>query len=393
MGVGMRSTASLAIAVALSCLWPSRAPAQDLARGTVVDPVRCAGDPAQSYALYLPSAYSPDRKWSLLLAFHPAGLGRQMVETYQMAAEQHGVIVAASNNARNGPYEISMAAAQAMSADVSGRFSIDLRRLYLTGMSGGARVALRIALANDNVAGVIASSAGYPDSQPRDQVAFALFGTAGTEDFNYIEMRLLDRRLSSPHFLAVFEGGHTLPPEEVALEAVEWMELQAIRSGRRDRDDALVARLLQKRRARIGASSDETRTVYLLEALARDFRGLADVSAEAARLRELTRRPDVRRALERERESDDGEARTLDALLALEGQLGGDRRAEALMTLRQRLTALSRRASAAADTPERRQARRVLRAMAAGASARVQDKEYLALLRQVVDTFGAARAH
>jgi hypothetical protein len=260
-------------------------------------------------------------------------------------------------------------------------------------MSGGARVALRIAIANDNVAGVIASSAGYPDSRPREKVPFAVFSTAGVEDFNYVEMRLLDRALSSPHFLAVFDGGHTLPPEEAALDAIEWLELQAMQSGRRDRDDVLLARLLEKRRARIAASSGDTRTVYLLEALARDFRGLADVSAETARLGELTRRSDVRRALKREHESDDEEARTMDALLALEGQLGDDRRTSALMTLRQRLTALSRRASEDADTPERRQARRVLRAMAAGASSRAQDKEYLTLLRESVDRFGAPRAH
>ena len=65
------------------------------------------------------------------------------------------------------------------------------------------------------IAGVIASSAGYPDSQPRATVPFAIFGTAGTEDFNYIEMRQLDRKLTSPHFLAVFNGGHMLPPDAV----------------------------------------------------------------------------------------------------------------------------------------------------------------------------------
>jgi dienelactone hydrolase len=387
------SKMSLALVAAISCLWAPAAQAQDLPRGEVVDRVPCAGDPAQTYALYLPASYSPERRWSLLLAFHPAASGRLMVEKYRAAAEQYGFIVAASNNARNGPYEISMAAAQAMSADVSGRFSIDLRRLYLTGMSGGARVALRIALANPNVAGVVASSAGYPDSQPRDKVAFALFGTAGTEDFNYVEMRLLDRRLSSPHFLAVFEGGHTLPPDEVAFDAIEWLELEAMQSGRRQRDDALVARILAKRRARIAAADSAGDIVYLLQALVRDFRGLADVSADAGRLDELTRTSEIRRALARERSSDDEEARTLDALLALEGQLGADGRTGALMALRQRLTALSRKASADADTPERRQARRVLRAMAAGASARVQDEEYLALLRQVVDTFSAPRAH
>ena len=196
-------------------------------------PVQCADDPAQSYALYLPSTYSPERTWSLLLAFHPAARGRLMVEKFQAAAEQYGYIVAASNNSRNGPYAVSSAAAQAMSADVGRRFSIDPQRVYLAGMSGGARVAMGIALAKNNIAGVIASSAGYPDSQPRDSVPFAVFSTAGTEDFNYLEMRLLDRKLSSPHFLAVFEGGHTLPPDDVAFDALEWMELQAMQSGRR----------------------------------------------------------------------------------------------------------------------------------------------------------------
>src|SRR4029450_10547964 len=99
-------------------------------------------------------------------------------------------------------------------------FSIDPQRVYLAGMSGGARVATGIARANNNIAGVSASSAGYPDSQPRASVPFAIFGTAGTEDFNYIEMRLLDRKLSSPHFLAVFPGGHTLPPDDVAFDAL-----------------------------------------------------------------------------------------------------------------------------------------------------------------------------
>jgi secondary thiamine-phosphate synthase enzyme len=108
----------------------------------VVDPVRCVEDAAQSHALYLPSNYTPDRRWSLLLAFHPAARGRQMAEKYQAAAERYGYVIAASNNARNGPLAISAAAAQAMGADFSRRFSIDPKRIYLTGMSGGARMAL-----------------------------------------------------------------------------------------------------------------------------------------------------------------------------------------------------------------------------------------------------------
>jgi poly(3-hydroxybutyrate) depolymerase len=90
--------------------------------------------------------------------------------------------------------------------------------VYLAGMSGGARAAMGIALARNNIAGVMASSAGYPDSQPRASLPFTVFSTAGTEDFNYLEMRPLDRGLASPHFLAVFQGGHTLPPDDIPLK-------------------------------------------------------------------------------------------------------------------------------------------------------------------------------
>jgi len=76
--------------------------AQDLPRGQIVDEVACAGDPAQSYALYLPSNYTRDRAWSLLVAFHPVARGRAMVETCRAAAEKYGYIVAGSNTSRNG---------------------------------------------------------------------------------------------------------------------------------------------------------------------------------------------------------------------------------------------------------------------------------------------------
>ena len=229
--------------------------AQEMPRGQIVDEVKCAADPSQSYALYVPSNYSPDRSWSLLVGFHPAARGRAIVEAYRAAAEQYGFILAGSNNSRNGPWQVSAASAQAMSADLGQRFSIDPKRFYLTGLSGGARVAMGVAAGTKAIAGVIASSAGYPDNQPRKTVPFAVFGTAGTEDFNYIEMRLLDRALTTPHRVVVFEGGHTLPPANVALEAIEWLELHAMKTGLKARDEALVDRLFDKRQQEIAASS------------------------------------------------------------------------------------------------------------------------------------------
>jgi predicted esterase len=364
-------------------LLASIASGQSLPTGAIVDNVKCAGDPTQSYALYLPSQYTPDRQWNLLIAFHPAARGRAMVEKYQAAAERYGYIIAGSNNSRNGPWAVSVAAVKAMTVDLSQRFSINPQRVYATGMSGGARVAMELALANASVAGVIASSAGFPDSQPRTNVGFAIFATAGTDDFNYLEMRLLDRKLKSPHRLALFNGGHTLPPDAVALDAIEWMELQAMKSNRRPRSDQLIDRLLADRRALMASASSPVETVHLLEDFVADFTGLRDTSMESRRLKELSQQGDVKKALSRERASDDGEMRMLSEIFELEAGLSDrDRHHEVMLTLRDRLSRLSQKAAAPEETPERSQARRVLRSITAGASGRVQDREYMQLLTE-----------
>jgi poly(3-hydroxybutyrate) depolymerase len=384
----MRRASRIILAGVTIVLLAQIARAQDLPRGTIVDAVTCASDPAQSYALYLPSNYTPERRWPVLLGFHPAARGRAIVEKYAAAAEQHGYIVAASNNSRNGPWAVSAAAVAAMPADVARRFAIDSRRVYVTGMSGGARVAMLVALGNTDIAGVIASSAGFPDSQPKSHVAFAVFMTAGTEDFNYLEMRQIDRKLTSPHHLAIFNGGHTLPPNAVAREAIEWMELQAMKTSRRPREEAVIDRLLAARREAVSAAADPTAIVHMLEAITADFEGLRDVSAEAARVKTLTRQPDVRKALARERADDDGELRMVETVYGLEAGLGDDmRHAESLLRLRNELSRLARQANAEEDTPARNQARRVLRNIVAGASERVQDREYLAILQP----YGARR--
>jgi predicted esterase len=357
--------------------------AQALPSGTIVDDVKCAADQTQSYALYLPSQYTPDRQWNLLIAFHPGARGRAMVEKYQAAAERYGYIVAASNNSRNGPWSVSAAAVKAMTVDLSQRFSINPQRVYATGMSGGARVAMELALANTSVAGVIASSAGFPDSQARASVKFAVFATAGTDDFNYLEMRLLDRKLKSPHRLVIFDGGHTLPPDTVAMDAIEWMELQAMKTGSRQRNDELIDRLLERRRAAIASASSPVETVHLLDDFVADFTGLRDTSAESQRLKDLSQQGDVRKALSRERASDDGEMHMLLEIFELEAGLNDrDRHNDVMMSLRDRLSKLAKKASAAEESPERSQARRVLRSVTAGASGRVQDREYTQLLNE-----------
>ena len=357
---------------------------QELPRGQIIDAVKCVTDPSQTYSLYLPSTYSRDKAWPLLLGFHPGARGKAIVEKYRAAAERYGYIVAGSNNSRNGPWDISQRAVVAMSKDLGDRFAIDPTRLYATGHSGGARVAMQLALGANKLAGVIASSAGYPDSKPRSKVPFAIFGTAGDTDFNYIEMKMLDQPLKSPHRLVIFKGGHTLPPDDVAMEAIEWLELQALKSAIKPKDDALLDRLWTKRlAAAMDPANEPARTVVMLQELAEDFDGLRDVKPQAEAAAKLMSNPATKAALSRQRDVDAAEVRLIDRFAQLEAGLEGyASRNDSLADLRVLLQDVQKKATSANDSAERDSARRVLRVVTLGAAERTNDKDYLALLQK-----------
>jgi len=240
-------------------------PSDSFPRGVVVEKVVCAADPSQSYALYLPPGYEPTTRWPILYLFDPSARGERAAERFRKGAEAYGFLLAASNNAQNGPVEKSLTAARATWGDTHSRFSIDDRRVYTAGFSGGARVATLVAqLLAGSVAGVIGCSAGFPDDRPPQKgISFAYFGTAGNVDFNYSEMKSLDvalEKLGLPHRLVVFDGPHQWAPEQVCGEALEWMRVREIARGLA-RDAALVEASFTARRARAREMEAADRTL------------------------------------------------------------------------------------------------------------------------------------
>src|SRR5213075_3114961 len=96
------------------------------------------------------------RSWPIMYAFDPGARGTLPVTRYQQAAEKYGWIVIGSNNSQNGSMQQSLDAWVAMWDDTHQRFNIEGQRVYVTGFSGGARVAIYFArLCKDCAAGVI----------------------------------------------------------------------------------------------------------------------------------------------------------------------------------------------------------------------------------------------
>jgi predicted esterase len=214
--------------------------------GEMVEDIACTSDPTQTYTLYVPSTFTSDRRWPVLLVFDPRGRSLLAAELFREAAETHGWIIVSSDNTRSdGPMEPNTIALQALWPEIHERLPTDFDRVYAAGFSGGAAVAKVLSKATEGLAGILACGGRYfPEYLDDNDVA--IFSTAGLYDFNYREMHQVDDFLAKNgglHRIVVFDGPHAWMPPEVAAEAIEWFELVAMRQGLRDIDPQLVATL------------------------------------------------------------------------------------------------------------------------------------------------------
>lgn len=277
------------------------------APGTVHASVTAFADATNSYALYLPSAYSPTKRWPLLLAFDPFARGEVSVKLFHEAAEKYGFIVVGSNNSRN--FEDPSAAIRALWADIKERYAIDPRRIYTAGLSGGARVASTVALAcRDCIAGVIANSAGLPSGAalPGPDVS-DWFLVAGTTDFNYPEQLHLkesfDARKVVSRFV-IYDGPHNWMPKEFAERALAWLQLRAMVKGIAPLDKEFVAQQFQGRVAEAQAaqkSGDVLAAERAYREIAQDFSSFRDVKPQMALAKSLAESGEFRKAKKNEK--------------------------------------------------------------------------------------------
>jgi poly(3-hydroxybutyrate) depolymerase len=363
----------------LCCLLPFAVLAQtdQLPLGKVVDKVVCAKAPTQSYAVYLPSNYSATQIWPILYAFDPGARGPLPVNRFEEAAEKYGWIVVGSNNSQNASMQQSLDSWVAMWEDTHQRFSLDAKRIYLTGFSGGARTAIYFAKACRNcAAGVIAGGAGFPIGvTPSSDLQFAIYGIAGSDDFNFPELRNLDGALSKvgvTHFMDSWDGRHEWFPSAVATIAVEWMEVQAMKTGRRQRDEKQLTEIWQKQIARGKALADEKRPLdayRVYSGMEDSFNGLvttASLGTVNAMVKSMADSREVKDAFREERRQLEKSQETTQEIYSLIAERAAAPDPVVENRLSSLLKELRNSSNLTVDNGERRIARRVLEGLRIG---------------------------
>lgn len=291
-------------------------------RGVIIDSVPCAIAASYTYALYLPSAYSPDTTWPLLLLFDPSARGHLAVEVFRKGAEKYGYILACSNTCKNGPMQANLQAAQIMENDVMKKFSVDNKRIYTGGFSGGSRLAGALALLYGPVAGIIACGAGLP--QVPNNVLMADTGivyvaTTGFTDMNFLELREVEKTLDAlgiPTRIFDFDGTHDWPPPALASTCMSWLDLHAMKKGLKPMHHTFADSLLQAETDSVRQfirTGDFYRATTVLHYIQHDFAGICNIAQASALLDSLENDKQAEKACEETRDAMEKETQQRDA--------------------------------------------------------------------------------
>jgi predicted esterase len=315
---GVRTSIAVVASVLCFAIWPAvcQADAVKLTLpGQIID-VACEADASQTYALYLPSTYTTAQRWPIIYLFDPGGRGRRPVELYKDLAEKYGFILAGSNNSKNfGPDESK--SVNAIWQDTHLRFALDAHLTYVSGFSGGARVAGLMALTCQQcqIAGVIAHGAGYPTNWSGAKDKLLYFFAVGNQDFNWAEVMTIRRQREDEglaYRVRVFPGPHQWAPAEVMQDAIEWLLLKAMQAGTRPPDLTMIDHLSHRAQDEAEGAEKKGDAIAQLaayRALVSDFAGLKDVSEYENKLAALKKSAALKTALKNERaEMDDQSA-------------------------------------------------------------------------------------
>lgn len=272
--------------------------AQNLPKGELIEKVVCTADTTETYALYIPSSYNKNQAAPILYIFEPAARAKLGVEVFQKAAEKYGYILACPYNSRNGPMEPIIKAFNAVAEDASERFSIDSKRIYMAGFSGGARVAAQFAMESEAVAGVIACGAGFPSpTLPDKHHDFLYVALVGNEDMNFWEVHDLEKRLQKHDFreeLMVFEGGHQWADTVTVERTLQWLELQEMKAEKLALKEKTVDDFIEVHQKIIEGADSDFEKYEAYEILVATLKGLKEVDDFQVELQKLKKTEEIK---------------------------------------------------------------------------------------------------
>jgi hypothetical protein len=185
-----------------------------------------------SFEVYYPPSYSPDKLAPMMLLFSAGGQGAALIENYKQPAEKLGWVLVGCNGPRNGQ---DLAIGSKMVADMFPEIEKtvtfhDPKKLFATGISGGATRAFQTVAEHDRPWKGVISLGGWlgrnPEliKLPKNMSVAWVNGDQDSGANSYVARDgSLVSKESGKSKLFPFPGGHVIGPSDVLEKAMVWV--------------------------------------------------------------------------------------------------------------------------------------------------------------------------
>ncbi|MDG1572293.1 hypothetical protein OZ410_08200 [Robiginitalea sp. M366] len=220
----------------LVCGWATtEAQAQITVRkGLVIDSLGLQDSVGSQLSLFLPSYFTPDRKWPLLFLIESEATRYQSMRHLKNAAEKNGYILASSRMMGSDIPLTQKVLYFSQSVEmVSSLVPLDPSRINVGGYGSGALVATLLPGLLNKIQGVLVLGSATPNwgLMPRTSRRFHFVGIYGQQDYRFLDMldseTLLDQR-KIPNHLLYFDGGAERPDDEFPVRGLQSLTLMAM---------------------------------------------------------------------------------------------------------------------------------------------------------------------
>ena len=184
----------------------------------------CQQDTKHTYDVYIPERNYTEDKLPLLVIIDAHGSGKFALEKFKSGADQYPAVLVASNLVKNG-FSNYVKAIQTLVDDVRQKYPVS-ETVFLSGFSGGARMALGYALSHP-VNGLIMCGA-LAGADQINVLHCPVFSISGTDDFNFVETaQYLFQEQSIPGNLKIelINASHNWPDSLMLSNALGFLYL------------------------------------------------------------------------------------------------------------------------------------------------------------------------
>jgi predicted esterase len=212
----------------------------------------CKLDPKNTYEVYIPVRNNTAEKLPLLVIIDAHGSGKFALEKFKQGANQYSVILIASNLIKNG-FDGYEAAIQTLIDDVRQKYPTG-EMVFMTGFSGGARMALGYALSHQ-LNGLILCGA-LANSDQINAVHCPVISISGMDDFNFMETAKFlfqDQLIPENLKIELTNASHNWPDSLMLSNALGFLRFSGLADDIHSPSKSQLKTYCQKQQSRIGS--------------------------------------------------------------------------------------------------------------------------------------------